>query len=117
MKSLFNQEVINICKDFYQEASDNGTKLVYYGDERDLPLIDCGITSFITIKQNSDSFRNYPSLYEDFNYDNLETMYKWSEGRINGGWGHFEVNLDKKRILKFQQDLEEIFSKPHLYYK
>lgn len=35
------------------------------------------------------------SEFQPFSYRSMEICYEWSQGRVNGAWGHFEVNLPK----------------------
>lgn len=56
---LLSDDIKEICRVFYQKASDNGTKLISYDwDEENqvpidtyVPLIDCGISLFEKLKR------------------------------------------------------------------
>lgn len=112
---LLNDDIREICRDFYQRASDNGTALYSYNYETkeptEIPVIDCGISIFIILKGNQ---RKY-SVYRDFSYRSMEICYEWSQDRVSGGWGYFEVNLPEEEIREFQLELEKVFSNPQNY--
>ncbi len=113
---ILNDNIKEICREFYQRASDNGTVLHSYDCETEgpteTPIIDCGISLFIILKGGSKC-----SFWDEFDYRDMEICYNWSQSRVKGGWGNFEVNLPEKEIREFQLKLEKVFCNPQNYLK
>ncbi len=117
---IFNEDVRELIRKFYQKATDNGTVLNQWSDKEDrvigIPLMQCEIGFFHTINYHYENYK-YKRLYKELTPRTLQVAYDWSQGRIVGGCGDFEVNLSTKEIREFQIKLEEIFSNPQKYYE